>query len=71
MGAEDVGGEKQDTDLDTQVGRSGANETERRADVYFLNNVPCVVRCGVQHAVECEASVVYYVVELAVLPVVL
>ena len=37
--------------LDAHKRRCGANETEGRADVDFHDDVPCVVRHRVQHAV--------------------
>ena len=57
------------TDLDPEVWRSGADESERCADVYFDDDVPCVVWCGVQHAVIGEPCIVDDMVNLAILSV--
>ena len=54
--------------LDAHIWCGRTDEAERRADVHTLDDVPSVVGRCVQHAVECEARVVYDVVQLAVLP---
>lgn len=64
-------GQKDTTDLDTQEGRSGTNETEGCTDVDFLDDVPCVVGRRVQHAVKCEAGIVDYMIKLSILSVIL
>ena len=56
------------TDLDPEIGRGGADESERCPYVYLDDDVPSVVRRGMQHAVVREARVVHDVVELPEFP---
>lgn len=48
------------TDLDAEVRRGLTDDPEGRADVNFLDNVPCIVGCGVQHLVISEAGWVLF-----------
>ena len=56
------------TDLNAHMGRGGAYEPEGRADVDADDDVPCIVRRRVKHAVVREAGVVHDVVDFAELP---
>ena len=47
---------------------SGADESEWRANMNADNNVPRVIWRRMQHTIVRETSVVYNVVDLAVLP---
>ena len=56
------------TDLETKIGSSSPNQPKRRAYVNLHDDVPGIVRRGMQHAVIGESGIVNDVVELSVFP---
>ena len=55
--------------LNAKIRCCGTDQSEGRADVYALNDVPGVVWGCVQHTVIREAGIVHNMIQLAILPV--
>lgn len=54
--------------LDSHVGSSRSDETERSPNVNLHDDVPRIVGCCMKHSVIGEASIIHDMVQLPVLP---